>query len=264
MKRLPRRALLALTLWTALLAAAPGRAAEEEATAPCDVPADLLQANLSLPNTAAALAGGELRIAIWRTQPALTTSDGSSPRDYPEQLQDDLARQFPDTRVRVQVIEQPGRTAREMLRAIAALDASAPQLVIWQTGSVDALRNVSLQEFAHALSAGIGRLRAAGRDVMLMDLQYGPHSRLLTAADTYHRHLWWMARREDVPLIPRYDIMEDWEEDERFDLSAPDRSEQRRNARAIQRCMGDIIGWMIVNATRAPASVPDTTSASRN
>jgi acyl-CoA thioesterase I len=49
-----------------------------------------------------------------------------------------------------------------------------PQLVIWQTGSNQALRSRDIDGYADTIREGISRLRAAQADVVLMDPQFAP------------------------------------------------------------------------------------------
>jgi acyl-CoA thioesterase I len=52
--------------------------------------------------------------------------------------------------------------------------AYRPQLVIWQTGSIEALRSGDIEGYAGAIRDGISRLKAAEIDVVLMDPQFAP------------------------------------------------------------------------------------------
>jgi len=49
-----------------------------------------------------------------------------------------------------------------------------PQLVIWQTGSPAALGAGDVEAYGVAVREGIGRLKAARMDVVLMDPQFAP------------------------------------------------------------------------------------------
>ncbi len=49
-----------------------------------------------------------------------------------------------------------------------------PQLVIWQTGSNQALRSGDMQGYENTVREGIARLKAAQIDIILMDPQYAP------------------------------------------------------------------------------------------
>lgn len=223
------------------------RAADEEPEAACGVPVELLQHNPPLPNSARALASGRLVIVVWGTR---SSTDGSSGTEqaYPQHLRASLKRRFPAADIRIEVVSQPGHTAAQMLRNIAAVQAFRPDLVIWQTGSTDAARNAPLQEFGRSVARGLKRLREQGAEVMLMDMQYGPYAELLTNSKPYRGYLWLVSRQEDVGLMPRYQVMEHWAGQGRFDLAAEDRARQRANADAIHACLGDLLAWMVGDA----------------
>lgn len=241
-RRFVRRLTAAMLAWS--LGGVPALAAVEDAEVPCGVPTELLQHNPPLANSARALGDGRLVVAVWGTR---SSTDGASGTDqaYPAHLRASLAQRFPAADIRVEVVSQPGQTAAQMLRNIGAVQALRPDLVIWQTGSADAARNASLQQFGRSVARGLERLRERGADVILMDMQYGPYTELLTNAKPYRGYLWWVSRQQDVGLMPRYQVMEHWSEQGRFDLSTEDRERQRANADAIHACLGEALGWMI-------------------
>ena len=49
-----------------------------------------------------------------------------------------------------------------------------PQLVIWQTGTNQALRTGDIEGYADTIREGISRLKATSADVVLMDPQFAP------------------------------------------------------------------------------------------
>lgn len=247
--RIRRHRLAGVALVLALLAG-PAEAADNEvvAEAPCGVPTTLLLHNPPLVASGRALERGHLRVVVWGTRSSTAAGTSGDDQAYPSQLRERLAERYPEAEIRVDLVSQPGLTAAQMLRGISAVQALKPDLVIWQTGSTDAARGVPLQEFGRSVARGLSMLRARGADVMLMDMQYGPYTELLTNSKPYRGYLWWVSRQEDVGLLPRYQIMEHWSDQGRFDLATDDRNLQRANADAIHACLGDLFGWMIVDA----------------
>ena len=57
-----------------------------------------------------------------------------------------------------------------------ALAAAKPALVVWQTGTVDAMQSVDPDQFSAALDQGINIARSAGADVVLVNAQYSPRT----------------------------------------------------------------------------------------
>lgn len=256
--RARRRGLAASVLLALTLLAAPAVAGDTErrggddsdivAEAPCGVPTALLRHNPPLAASGRALDRRRLQVVVWGTRSSTAAGTSGADQAYPNHLRDRLAERYPEADIRVELVSQPGLTAAQMLRGIGAVQALKPDLVIWQTGSTDAARGVPLQEFGRAVARGLATLRARGADVMLMDMQYGPYAELLTNSKPYRGYLWWVSREENVGLLPRYQVMEHWSEQGRFDLATDDRARQRANADAIHACLGDLLGWMIVDA----------------
>jgi lysophospholipase L1-like esterase len=85
-----------------------------------------------------------------------------------------------------------------------------PDLVIWQTGSNDPLRSVPLARFVEETKAGIGKMRAAGFDVMLMEPQWCPKLQGTPGADLYREAVRAVGSELGVPVIRRADLMRKW------------------------------------------------------
>jgi hypothetical protein len=68
-----------------------------------------------------------------------------------------------------------GETAEQMLgRFTRDVLPYHPQLVIWQTGSNDALLHADVEGYEKTVREGISQLKAGRMDVILMDPQYAP------------------------------------------------------------------------------------------
>jgi acyl-CoA thioesterase I len=130
---------------------------------------------------------------------------------YPARLQAELARRFPDQEIRVVNRGIGGQLAREMLERLKqdVIDEK-PSLVIWQTGTNDALARIDPEDFAETLRRGIDRLDDAGIEVMLMDLQYYPTVRNPEVYQRYVIEMAEVAEREDISLFPRFTLMKYW------------------------------------------------------
>ena len=88
-----------------------------------------------------------------------------------------LAQQLPGVDVKVTTDVKAKRTADEMVKSMPpALAAAKPALVVWQTGTVDAMQSVDPDQFRVALDQGINIARSAGADVVLINAQYSPRT----------------------------------------------------------------------------------------
>ena len=138
-------------------------------------------------------------------------SGSSSPLlAYPARLNVELDRRFPGKVFHVDNQGAGGQTARDMLERIHRYIAGlrrAPTMVIWQTGVNDAMQDVGLAEFSSVLERGILDLRAAGIDVVLVDMQYFPRSERVAVYGDYLRAMRQVAEQHKVPLFQRFSIM---------------------------------------------------------
>jgi len=139
------------------------------------------------------------------------TGASSPAATYPSRLLADLTADLPP-RQHVIVLNQGkgGDDADDMARRLPAVIAQHPDLIIWQTGSNDPLRNVPLDRFVQETIAGIQAIRAANIDVMLMGPQLC-HTLDGKASTAAYRHaLRAIGTGMGVPVIQRYDLMRSW------------------------------------------------------
>ena len=60
-----------------------------------------------------------------------------------------------------------------------------PDLVIWQTGTLDAIRKIEPDDFRTALEEGVETLHRGGADIILMNMQYSPRTETMVALGPY-------------------------------------------------------------------------------
>src|ERR1700680_2858136 len=142
--------ILGPTLLGGLLTAAPARV--EYAPASCEVPAYLLSSESSLPKVADAVKSGHSLdiLVVGSRSSTINTSDGSA---YPGRLQAMLHDRLLSITVNVSVEIQAKKTAEEVASGFAKLvESKKPTLVIWQTGTVDAIRSIAPDDFRVAVA----------------------------------------------------------------------------------------------------------------
>jgi hypothetical protein len=164
---------------------------------------------------------------------------------YPARLEAALKRRLPGIAVTVRTDIKPRRSAEDMEKAFdrILLDAK-PDLVLWQTGTVDAIRNVDPDAFRATLEEGVQTLQAGGVDVLLVNMQYSPRTELMIAAGAYADTMRWIAQHYELPLLDRLSIMRHWSESGVFDFTADTKS---RIAERVHDCLGKLLAEMIVN-----------------
>ncbi|MER2252806.1 GDSL-type esterase/lipase family protein [Methylorubrum podarium] len=167
-----------------------------------------------LPHVAQKIAlGGPLTIVAFGSSSTEGVGASNPAAAYPARLEAGLRRALPHLGGRITVTNRGvgGEAVDEML---ARLDrdviAPRPDLVIWQTGSNDALRGISLDHFREASAAALERIRAAGIDVVLMEPQWCPALDATPGADRFRDAVRALGHDLDIPVIRRSDLMRDW------------------------------------------------------
>jgi phage terminase large subunit-like protein len=141
--------------------------------------------------------------------------------------------------VDVTVIGRHGESAADLLAQMRLeLRHKAYRLVLWQTGTIEAVDEQPPEDFYQTLADGAAAANAAGADLVLIDPQY---SRFLTAnanVEPYLAALKAAAALPGVGLFHRFDIMHDWADDGSIDLeNAPKADRQAIRAR-LHGCLG--------------------------
>lgn len=130
---------------------------------------------------------------------------------YPTRLLADLAAALP-ARQQVTVVNLGvgGNDADDMALRLPAVIAQHPDLIVWQTGSNDPLRNVPLDRFVQETIAGVQAIRAAHIDLILMEPQLCKALDVRPTTVLYRDALRAIGEGMDVPVVRRYDLMRAW------------------------------------------------------
>jgi hypothetical protein len=238
------KAVLSLTMLAGLLTVAPARAEDSPQT--CEVPAYLLSSESSLPKVAEAVkTGGKLDVLVVGSRSStINTPDGAA---YPGRLEAMLREKLPSVKVNVNVELQIKKTAEEVAASLAKLvEGKKPTLVIWQTGTVDAMRSIDPDDFRAAVDDGVAALQSAGTDVILMNLQYSPRTETMISAAPYIDNMRVVAQQHDVPLFDRFAVMRHWNEQGDFDLFSA--SHGIELAKRVHDCIGRALSKFVIDA----------------
>ena len=237
-------AVLSLTLLAGLLAAASARA--DDAAPACDVPPYLLTTESALPKVADALKTGHPLdiLVVGSRSSTINTSDGTA---YPGRLQAVLREKLPSVAVNVSVELQVKKTAEEVAAGLVKLvEGKRPTLVIWQTGTYDAMRSIDPDDFRGAVDEGVAALQNAGTDVILMNLQYSPRTETMISAPPYLDNMRVVAQQHDVPLFDRFAIMRHWHDAGDFDLFSA--AHGLELAKRVHDCLGRALSKFVIDA----------------
>jgi lysophospholipase L1-like esterase len=225
----------------------------------CDIPGYLLFGTSELKRVAVAVKENRsLRIAVVGTgSSALAGPDGPSSA-YPARLEAKLRDRLPGVDVKVISLVRSRQTAEDLAKGMGKVLADEkPDLVIWQTGTIDAIRRIEPDDFRAALEDGIETLEKGGADVILMNMQYSPRTEIMLSLGPYADTMRVAAQQHEVPLFDRLSIMRHWSDTGAFDLYITDKDNVL--AQRVHDCIGRGIGAMIMDAAhlREPEHKPD-------
>jgi hypothetical protein len=239
-------AVLGLIMLAGCLTATSARA--EGTTVSCEVPDYLLTSESTLPKVAEAIkAGHSLDILVVGSRSSTINSDGNA---YPGRLQTALREKLPKLAINLSVEIQARKTAEEVAAGIVKLmEGKKPTLVIWQTGTVDAMRAVDPDDFRSAVDEGVAAMQNAGADVILMNLQYSPRTETMISAPPYLDNMRVVAQQHDVPLFDRFAIMRTWNETGDFDLFSTTNGIDI--AKRVHDCLGRALSTFVIDAAHA-------------
>ena len=240
-------------VWLAAVAAAGTVRAEDAPQTPpadahkaCEVPTSFLATESRLPKVADAVkAGRPVDILVYGSRSS--TIPGSESSAYPARLQASLKEALPQVTINIALEIHPKKTAEEMAGGLVKLmEAKKPTLVIWQTGTVDALRSVDPDDFRNAVDEGVVALQNAGTDVILMNPQYSPRTEMMISVPPYVDSMRAVAQQHDVPLFDRFAIMHQWNDQGDFDLFSA--SPGAELAKRVHDCLGQALSKFVVDA----------------
>ncbi len=245
------------------LAAVPGGSAKAEPLAVIDHPAECRVAqhqiadDFLLPRVIRAIATKRLRVLVVGAGSSVLPGPDGVKNAYPARLQSALAAALPGVSVTVTANVESRRTALEMVKSMpAALDAAQPALVIWQTGTVDAMRGVDQDQFNQVLEQGINTIRSAGADVIFVNSQYSPRTESMIALGAYVESMRWVAVQHEIPLFDRFSIMKLWADLGTFNLFSA--ANKRDVAKRIHDCLGRLLADLVLESIKPKEPLADS------
>jgi hypothetical protein len=239
--------LFAAAAFAALVLAEGAVAAERPR---CGVPDYLLFGDSPLNRVSAAVVKQKLlHISVVGTGSSALAGPDGPPSAYPARLEMVLGQRLPGVTVKVITLLRTRQTAEDLAKGMDKMLADEqPDLVIWQTGTTDAIRRVDPDLFKAALEDGVERLHKGGADVILMNMQYSPRTETMIAVTPYADAMRVVAQHFDTPLFDRLGIMRHWSETGAFDFYAPGRDNVL--AQRVHDCIGRAIAALVINAGR--------------
>lgn len=237
-----------LTALVGIFTYAAVAAAAEEST--CAVASHLVEVEAALPRVSAALTKSHaLSIVVIGTSSSMLPGPQGTQMAYPARLEAALSAKLQGITVKVTTDVAPRRTAADMANGFPKLlQTQQPNLVIWQTGTFDAIRGIETEAFSTALENGIKTLHEGGADVVFVNQQFSPRTENMIATTAYADTMRWVALQYEVPLFDRTAIMRHWNELGTFDLYAA--TKKLDTAARVHDCIGQMLAKLIIKATK--------------
>ena len=248
----------AVLLFACAVLAAPAAArAGSETDGVCGAPAEFATTDAPLGQFASAIAAGG-PVAVLAVGSATTVGSVSSSSGLPTTAPPGTS--FPWLMVRALEAALPkvtftltvrggrGMTAEDMLPLIeAALKEQHFPLVLWQTGTVEAVRGLRPDGVLDVLHAGAERIREAGGDLVLIDPQFSRFLRANTDLDPYEGILQQVATMPGAALFHRFDLMRAWANDGRIDLEHTPKADRDKALGELNRCLGKVLAQFVLS-----------------
>jgi acyl-CoA thioesterase I len=179
----------------------------------CAAPPALLAIEAALDRTSSRILSGQpLTIVAMGSSSTLGVGASSPAFSYPSRLEQELRQQFPGVEIRVVNHGVGGQDVPEELTRLGRdVIAEHPDLVVWQVGTNAVLRRDDLSADEQLISRGVAAMKESGIDIVLMDLQYAPRVLARPASNEMERLIAEIARRTQVGLFRRFEIMKEWD-----------------------------------------------------
>ena len=175
----------------------------------------------------------------------------SAAASYPNQLAVELKQHFPNHSIAVINRGVGGEEVGDMLKRFdTGVLAEHPDLVLWQLGTNSVIRDDKLSDAS--IHDGLNKIRAVGADVVLIDPQFAPKVIVKAGVASMVELIATTAKREDVDLFPRFNVMKHWSEVDHMTFEtfvSPDGLHMNDWGYA---CMAKGLGMAIAEAVQRP------------
>ena len=258
----------AATLLVIATAFALATAFAETSPAPrdCSAPQQMTRFTVKLPNTAGAVRSGKpLVIVAIGSSSTEGIGASDSAHTYPALLANELHERWPQVMLTVFNKGVGGEIASQMLaRFERDVLAYHPQLVIWQTGSNHVLRSQNIEGYADTVRQGIGRLRAARTDVVLMDPQFAPRILARPMHVTVVDSISSVGNDMKVAVFRRFAVMQHWISSGQYKLEDVISTDGLHMNDVSYSCIAHLLAGSIVAAADAGTERPSPQASTKN
>jgi acyl-CoA thioesterase-1 len=227
----------------------------------CDMPPELIAPAEGLPHVAAGLAKGHVEI--------LALGSGSTVGDagvlggpalafhapdasFPHRMVEALQAFRPGVQFGISVQGGRNMTAEAMLPTLRReVAAHHYDLVLWQTGTVEAVHGVRTDGLREVLEDGADAAAAADVDLVLIDPQFSRFLRANADVSPYETVLQQVSGAPNVSLFRRYDLTQLWVDNGQIDLERVGRDERDKTIELLNTCLGEALARFVLAGAAA-------------
>jgi hypothetical protein len=228
-------------------------AAAAESAPECNVPESMIPADNEITRVAASVKDHHrLKISVIGTGSSVLSGPDGTRFAWPAQLEEALRARLPGNEITVTAHVQLRQTTAEMAATLPKIvSEDQPALVIWQAGTVDAMRGIEPEDFRASLDQGLDAIAAGSADGIMMNMQYSPRTESMLGVSAYADVMHWVAEQRGIVLFDRLAIMHYWSDEGTFDLYAA--TNGYAMARHVHECIGRVLATQIIDAARLDA-----------
>ncbi|MBO0711578.1 MAG: hypothetical protein J2P47_09920 [Acetobacteraceae bacterium] len=239
-----RRIVLSLL---ATLLQAPATMAVAAVPQGCPIPTAATIPDRPLGHLASAIrAGGPVTILAVGSATTKGEDEGSE-NAFPAHMLTALSQALPAVRFELRTRGGKGTTAAEMLAIIEDELKSRPvPLVVWQTGTVEAVREIRPAELGAVLDRGTAAVRQAGADLVLIGPQFSRALQSRVDLTAYDRVLREAAGRSETAWFPRAALTRKWVELGRIDPERAAKADRETALETQHSCVGAALAHFIL------------------
>lgn len=168
-------------------------------------------------------------------------------KSYPIRMLDALRALHPAAGFNLTVQGGRGLTAVEMLPILQReLSAHHYDVVLWQTGTVEAVHGVRPDALRSVLEDGIDAAAKSKTDLVLIDPQFSRFLRANVDLGPYETVLRQVTDTSGVTLFPRLDITREWVNSGQVDLERVDKDQRDATIALLNECLGQALARYVL------------------
>jgi acyl-CoA thioesterase-1 len=220
------------------------------------MPADLITPSDPLPHVAAALAKGSVNILALGSGSTVGDSGGSggpalafhTPEgSFPYKMIETLQAARPDAHFQLTVEGGRNMAADEMLPILRQqLAAHHYDMVLWQTGTVEAVHGLRPDGLRGVLVQGAEAAETANVDLVLIDPQFSRFLRANVDLGPYVTVLQQMTGNPGVSLFHRLDLTRNWVGNGQIDVERVTRDQRDATIVLLNTCLGQALARYVL------------------